>query len=64
VVYMSDELLEKITHIEKMLIEIGAKIDNFLGFEELSEEEKEEVKKLREEVNKGEYVSYKEVFSE
>ncbi len=63
-VYMSDELLEKITHIEKMLIEIGAKIDNFLGFEELSEEEKEEVKKLREEVNKGEYVSYKEVFSE
>jgi len=61
---MSDELLEKITHIEKMLIEIGAKIDNFLGFEELSEEEKEEVKKLREEVNKGEYVSYKEVFSE
>jgi len=64
VVYLSDELLEKINHIEKLLIEIGAKIDNFLGFEELSEEEKEEVQKLREEVNKGEYVSYKEVFSE
>jgi len=64
VVYLSDELLEKINHIEKLLIEIGAKIDNFLGFEELSEEEKEEVQKLREEVNKGEYVSYKEVLSE
>ncbi len=61
---MSNELLEKITNIEKLLMEIDAKIDHFLGFEELSEEEKEEVRKLREEVGKGEYASYNEIFSD
>jgi len=61
---MSDELLEKIINIEKLLMEIDAKIDHFLGFEELSEEEKEEVRKLREEVRRGEHASYNEVFSD
>lgn len=61
---MSDELLEKITNIEKLLMEIDAKIDHFLEFEELSEEEKEEVRKLREEVRRDEHVSYNEVFSD
>jgi len=61
---MTDELLEKINHIEKLLIEIDAKIDNFLGFEELSEEDKKEVQKFREDVSRGEYVSYKDVFSD
>ena len=61
---MIDELLEKINHIEKLLTEIDAKIDNFLGFEELSEEEKKEISKLREEVSRGEYLSYKDVFSD
>jgi hypothetical protein len=44
--------------------EINAKIDNFLGFEELSEEEKKDIIKLRGEVSRGEYVSYKDVFSD
>jgi hypothetical protein len=61
---MIDELLQKINHIEKLLTEIDAKIDNFLGFEELNDEEKKEISKLREEVSRDEYVSYKDVFSD
>ena len=48
-------LLEKMNKIEQLLIEINAKIDNFLGFEELTEEEQEEIAQLREEVKKGEF---------
>ncbi len=54
--------MEKIDHIEKLLMEINAKIDNFLGFEELSEEELEEIERLREEVKSGEYVRFEEMF--
>jgi hypothetical protein len=61
---MNDELLEKITNIEKLLMEIDAKIDHFLGFEDLSEEEKEEVRNLREGVRRGEHARYNKVFSE
>ena len=45
---MSEVLIEKIDHIEALLLELSAKIDNFLGFEEITEEEKEEVEKLKE----------------
>ena len=42
---MSDVLLEKINKIERMITELNAKIDNFLGYEDLTEEEKRESKK-------------------
>jgi len=45
---MPEALIEKIDHIEALLLELSAKIDNFLGFEEITEEEKEEVEKLKE----------------
>ena len=45
---MSEVLIEKIDRIEALLLELSAKIDNFLGFEEITEEEKEEVEKLKE----------------
>ncbi len=38
---MSEVLIEKIDRIEALLLELSAKIDNFLGFEEITEEEKE-----------------------
>ena len=62
VVIMSDVLLEKINKIERMITELNAKIDNFLGYEDLTEEEKRESKKIREEIKKGEYVKFDEVF--
>lgn len=60
---MTEILLKKLDRIEKMIMEINTKIDNFLGFEELTEEEKEEVRKFREEIRGGEYVKFEELFS-
>ena len=59
---MSDVLLEKVNNIERMIMELNTKIDNFLGYEDLTEEEKREIEKIREEVKKGEYVKFDEVF--
>ena len=61
---MGDTLLEKINHIEKMILELNTKIDNFLGYEDLSEEEKKEVDEVREEMKQGEYVEFDELFGE
>ena len=44
---MADTLLEKMNKIEQLLLEINAKIDNFLGFEDLTEKEQEEIAQLR-----------------
>ncbi|CAD6492689.1 MAG: hypothetical protein DIAAKJNI_00362 [Candidatus Argoarchaeum ethanivorans] len=59
---MSQLLLKKMDHIEGMLLEIKAKMDNFLGFEELEEDERREVKLLRRDVEQGDYVEFDEVF--
>jgi len=61
---MSDVLLEKISNIERMIQELNTKIDNFLGYEDLTEVEKKEIEKIREEIKKGEYVKFDELFSE
>jgi anti-sigma28 factor (negative regulator of flagellin synthesis) len=61
---MSEVLIEKIDRIEALLLELSAKIDNFLGFEEITEEEKEEVEKLKEEIERGEYLSIDQVFGD
>jgi len=61
---MSEVLIEKIDRIEALLLELSAKIDNFLGFEEITEEEKVEVEKLKEEIKRGEYLSIDQVFGD
>jgi len=61
-VRMSNFVLKRINNIKKILIEIDAKINNFIGYEELTEEERKELRKIREEVKRGEYVSFDEVF--
>ena len=61
---MTDALLEKMNDIEQLLLEINAKIDNFLGFEELTLEEQEEIIQLRGTVKKGEFVTFNGVFPE
>jgi anti-sigma28 factor (negative regulator of flagellin synthesis) len=58
---MNNLMMEKITNIEKMVMEINSKIDNFLGVENLSEGEKEKVREIREEIKKGNYVRYDEI---
>ncbi len=61
---MSDILLEKIDHIEKLISELDSKIDNFLGYEELGEDELEEVKEIRKEIKRGEFVEMDKLFGE
>ena len=61
---MTQMIVEKIERIEELLLEINGKIDNFMGFEDLSEIEKEEVRTLREEVRSREYLTFDEVFEE
>jgi len=58
---MNELMIEKITNIEKILMEINSKIDNFLGVEDLSEREAKKVREIREEIKKGEYVKYDEI---
>ncbi|HNV94785.1 MAG TPA: hypothetical protein PKH48_07135 [Methanofastidiosum sp.] len=59
---MTDILTGKLDHIEGMLKELNSKIDNFLGFEEITDEEKEEFRKLREEIKNGHYETYENTF--
>lgn len=55
---MSEELLlQKIETIETLIIQLNDKIDNYLGMEDISKEEKEEIKKIRDEIDSGEYVT-------
>ena len=49
-------------HIEMLLQEINSKIDNFLGIEGLSEEERKEVELIEKEIESGEYFAFDEVF--
>jgi flavodoxin len=59
---MSETLMEKIDRIENLLREIKAKIDNFLGFEALDNEERNELQGLQEAISSGEYLYFAEVF--
>ncbi|ASJ01878.1 hypothetical protein A3L09_00690 [Thermococcus profundus] len=58
------EVVERLERIEHLLIQLNAKIDNFLGYESLSKKEREELKKMREEVKRGEFVRFEELFED
>lgn len=47
-------ILDHLLRIERELKLINSKIDNFLGFEELSEEELSELDEIEEEMERGE----------
>jgi len=59
VVMMLDVLLEKINNIERMIMELNTKIDNFLGYEDLTADEKKRIRKICEEIKKGEYKNHR-----
>ncbi len=52
------EVVERLERIERLLLALNAKIDNFLGYEEITEKEREELRKMREEVKGGEFVRF------
>ncbi|MCO6040992.1 hypothetical protein [Thermococcus alcaliphilus] len=58
------KVIERLERIEHLLIQLNAKIDNFLGYESLSKKEREELRKMREEVKRGEFVRFEELFEE
>jgi hypothetical protein len=62
--HMSQEISEKMDHIEMLLLEIRSKMDNFLGFEELSREERKEIDIIEKEIESGEYSTFGEVFGD
>ena len=57
-------LEKKLTHFESLLIELHAKVDNFLGFEPLTEDEIKEVITIREEIQAGEIEIFDNIFEE
>jgi len=61
---MSERILKRLDRIEKLLLELNLKIENFMGFEELSEEEKQEVEQIEKEISEGKYKTFDEVFSD
>ncbi|AAB90197.1 MULTISPECIES: hypothetical protein [Archaeoglobus] len=51
---MEKVILEHLQRIEKQLEILNSKIENFLGFEELSEEELKELDEIEAKMEKGE----------
>ncbi len=57
------EILERrISNVEHLLEEINAKIENFMGYEELTDEEEREVEEILNEIKKGKYTRFEELF--
>ena len=57
-----ETLEKKLERIERLLVEINSKIDNFMGYEYLSKKEREELRKMREEIRKGEFIKFEDLF--
>ena len=61
---MENMVYKKLEDIENLLKLINLKIDNFLGFENLTDEEKNELESRRSEMNNGSYAKYEDVFED
>ena len=53
----------RLSNIEHFLQRIESKMDNFMGFEDITESERKELLKIKEEMKKGDSYSYDEVFN-
>jgi C4-type Zn-finger protein len=60
---MASTINNKLENIENFLERIESKLDNFLGFEELTSKEKEEFIKIKKEMDEGQAFSYDDVFN-
>ena len=61
---MTGLAIQKLEHIEQLLVGIYTKIDNFLGFEQLKKSELRELKEIKNEMRKGECSTFEEVFGD
>ena len=52
-IVMPESVTVRLSRLESQMGELNAKVDNFLGFEELSEAEKREVEEIRAEMAAG-----------
>ncbi len=57
-----ESLERRISNVERLLEEINAKIENFMGYEELTEEEEREVEEILSEIKEGKYTRFEELF--
>lgn len=57
-------LKKKLDSIESLLNDLNEKIDNYLGVERISEDEKKEIESIRAEVESGRYETMDEVFED
>ena len=56
------EVIERLERIERLPITPNSKMDNFLGYESLTKREREELRGMREEIRKGDFVKFEELF--
>ncbi len=61
---MDRTILKKLDSIESLLILLNNKIDNFLGLEIISDEEKKEIAAIRAEVEAGYFDTFESVFED
>jgi predicted transcriptional regulator len=59
---MVSSIDEKLSNIENYLERIESKIDNFMGFENINEEERKELIKIKKEMDSGKFHNYEEIF--
>ena len=57
-------LKKKLDSIESLLNDLNEKIDNYLGVERISEDEKKEIESIRAEVESGRYETMDEIFED
>ena len=59
---MSQEMLERLERIEMLIQDIETKLDNYLGVEDIDDQECKEVERLRKDVQEGNVVPLQDVF--
>ena len=61
---MENTVYKKLEDIELLLKQLNDKIDNFLGFEELSVDEKKDIAEIKSEIDNGLFENFDEVFED
>lgn len=61
---MDDTLTRKLDSIESLLLQLHQKIDNFLGFEQLNAEEKQNLEEIKQSIDVDGIDAFKDVFED
>lgn len=60
---MTSTINNRLENIENFLQRIENKLDNFLGMEQLSSKDREELDEIKKEMDEGKVFKYEEVFN-